>query len=106
MDLSGLSERLKALRGRLALTQAEVAVELHLARRTFQSWENGEVQTTIRNYERLASYYAEKLGEHISVSYLLFGRDQRPTTDAEARIEELQREMNLRIEALRDQLSA
>jgi hypothetical protein len=46
--------------------------------RTFQSWENAEVETDRENYKRVAAYYSRKLGEKITANWILFGQDTEP----------------------------
>lgn len=45
--------------------------------RTIQSWEakKNPVQTSRANYERMAAFYSEKLGEEITVDFLLAQED-------------------------------
>lgn len=83
-DLAKVSERLHDLHRRLDLaegrhvTQYEIAEALGIPHRTFQSWEGGKVETDGHNYERIANYYSEKLGEAVTKNWILFGSDEEP----------------------------
>lgn len=71
-DLSQVRDRMKALRTRTGLKQYEVAQKIDVPPRTFQSWENGEVETERENYEKVAKFYG------VSANYILFGQDEEP----------------------------
>lgn len=78
LDLPAISLRLKELRARLSLNQNDLAIEMGVPRRTFQSWENGEVATSEENYDLLAAFYSKKLGEEITRSDILYGVSDLP----------------------------
>lgn len=114
LDLDAISVRMRELRGRLALTQAETAREMGVRPRTFQSWEYGEASTTKANYDAIAEFYSEKLGEVIRRSQILYGTKEPPPPlpgwergargglrDLEAR---MRAEMEQRIDGLRLEL--
>lgn len=77
-DLHAVSHRLKYLRGRLALNQAEVAEEIGVARRTFQYWEDSARATPLSACQRMADYYSIKLGEPIDVEWIFRGEGRGP----------------------------
>lgn len=83
-DLTQVRKRLKGLRRELQqkdgkkVQQYAVANLLDVAPRTFQSWENGEVETEGRNYDLVAGFYSEKLGRKISRNWILFGQEEPP----------------------------
>jgi len=119
LDLAEVSARLKGYRARLALTQAEVAAQLDMSLRTFQSWEGGEVQTTAENYERLAVFYSENLGESITAHEIMLGvaapvRDEITLADVrkgsaawmEALVDLIRQEVDVRIQSFRAELLA
>ena len=67
-DLSDVSRRLKALHADLEhrtgrqWTQYELADKLGIPHRTFQSWENGEVENRDgRGYDKMARFYSRRL---------------------------------------------
>lgn len=103
VDRQALKERLKALRGRLALYQHEVAADMGVPRRTFQSWENVAVERVSETtYSRLASYYSEKLGEKITLEVLLFGPQVAAATVGD--LEAVRKDLEGQIATLRAQL--
>jgi len=113
IDLDALKNRLKGLRGRLALSQAEAAAEMGVPYRTFQSWENGEVETSEANYERVAGFYKRKLAdETITKTWILYGdegpavRVGRERADLRALEARLRREMDLKFTRLKAELLA
>jgi DNA-binding XRE family transcriptional regulator len=74
-----VSARLKELRKRAGgPPQYKVANALDVPPRTFQSWENGEVETDRANYERVARYYSKQLKQKITSNWILFGQDVAP----------------------------
>lgn len=71
--------RMKELRKRAGNpSQYDVAHDLSVPPRTFQSWENAEVETDRANYEKVARYYSRKLKEKVSANWILFGTDDAP----------------------------
>jgi ribosome-binding protein aMBF1 (putative translation factor) len=78
-DPAHVKQRMKELRKRAGNpSQYTVAHELNVPPRTFQSWENAEVETDRENYEKVAKYYRRKLKEPVSANWILFGQDERP----------------------------
>jgi transcriptional regulator with XRE-family HTH domain len=121
LDLDAVSKRMKGYRARLALTQGEVAEILGFPLRTFQSWENGASQTSPGNYELIAAWYSEQLGETITGHELMHGQVPPPSagkqiTRAELRASEtrerdqlityLLQQVDRRLAALRVELLA
>lgn len=76
-ELSEVSKRIKELRGKTDLRQYEVAAELNVPPRTYQSWENGEVETDRENYRKIG----ELLGA--SANWILFGQEEEPAGEDE-----------------------
>jgi transcriptional regulator with XRE-family HTH domain len=79
-DLSEVSARLKQLHAELERkdgrkwTHYELAQAMAIAPRTFQSWENGEVENRDgKGYEKLARWYSRKLGRKITRPWIVFG---------------------------------
>jgi DNA-binding XRE family transcriptional regulator len=68
---------MKQLRGRTDLTQYEAAYELNVPPRTYQSWENGEVETSRENYRKVADLFG------VTVNWILFGQDEEPPMPSE-----------------------
>lgn len=93
VDRQAVRDRLQGYRGRLALYQEEVAKELGVPRRTFQSWESGEVLSK-RGLGLLASYYSEKLGEEITVEAILYGAEFVSREEFERMRSELQEKID------------
>jgi DNA-binding transcriptional regulator YiaG len=83
-DPQQVSQRMKALRERTGLKQYEVAQRINEPPRTFQSWENAEVETDRANYEKVARFYTRILGEKITANWILFGAEQPPAVVAPA----------------------
>lgn len=71
-ELTEVSQRIKHLRHRSGLKQYEVAAKINVAPRTYQSWENGEVETSRANYTKVG----DALGS--SANWILFGQEQEP----------------------------
>ena len=67
-----VSKRIKRLRKRSGLKQYEVAAKINVAPRTYQSWENGEVETSKANYAKIG----KALGA--SANWILFGQEEEP----------------------------
>lgn len=120
-ELPAVSTRLKDLRAELArvrgvreVSQYAVAHEMGKAPRTFQSWENGEVEPRGPGYGPLADYYTEQLGRKITKNWIMFGQEEVPAMPAptpdvldklnpsEATVDALRQE----VEALRFELLA
>ena len=59
-------------------SQYDVAHDLNVPPRTFQSWENAEVETDKGNYEKVARYYTRKLKQKVTANWILFGQDEAP----------------------------
>lgn len=76
-ELSEVSARIKELRGRTDLTQYEVAYKLKVPPRTYQSWENGEVETSRANYAKLGKLFG------VTANWILFGQDEEPPMPSE-----------------------
>jgi transcriptional regulator with XRE-family HTH domain len=79
-DLKQVSERLKELHKELELKDArkwthyDLAREMGIRPRTFQSWENGEVENSNgKGYDKMARYYSRKLGRKITRQWIVFG---------------------------------
>jgi transcriptional regulator with XRE-family HTH domain len=129
-DLNALSDRLKALHKRLEQvdgrkwTQYQLADKMDIPPRTFQSWENGEVENRGgEGYEKIARFYRRKLGDKtITRQWIVFGdQAQAPAPDpfsppaevtdaAEIRrllveIRDMQDELVLAVAAVRDEQS-
>lgn len=77
-DLEGVSRRMKQLRDRSGLSQYDAAYDMGVRPRTYQSWENGEVETTRANYDKVAAFYAEKVGQPVTSTWILFGQEDEP----------------------------
>jgi transcriptional regulator with XRE-family HTH domain len=74
-----VSARLKELRKRAGNpAQYKVADALNVPPRTFQSWENGEVETDKGNYEKIARWYSRQLKQKVTANWILFGQDREP----------------------------
>lgn len=71
-ELAEVSKRIKTLRKRAGLKQYEVAAKINVAPRTYQSWENGEVETSKENYAKIG----KALGA--SANWILFGQEEEP----------------------------
>lgn len=71
-ELSEVSARIKELRGRTDLTQYDVAHKLRVPPRTYQSWENGEVETNRTNYAKIGKLFGA------SANWILFGQEEEP----------------------------
>lgn len=83
-DLSQVSARLKQLHAELERkdgrkwTHYELAQAMDIPPRTFQSWENGEVENRDgKGYEKMARWYSRKLGHKITRPWIVFG-DSEP----------------------------
>lgn len=82
-DLEQVSKRLKGLHveweredGR-RWTHYELAAAMKIAPRTFQSWENGEVENTNgKGYDKIAAWYSRRLGRKITRNWIVFGCDK------------------------------
>lgn len=125
-DLSNVSKRLKGLHSDLERetgrrwTHYDLADAMKIAPRTFQSWENGEVENRDgKGYDKMARFYSRKLGRKISRQWILFGDEQpakavpapdpfAPTELAElaASVAELRREMQAARTELRAELAS
>lgn len=88
-DLKQVSDRLKALRAELSaqegreVTQQEVADQMKLSYRTFQSWEGGEVENRDgKGYDKIARYYSRKLGRKITRKWIVFGDGEARPVEA------------------------
>lgn len=84
-ELPDLSQRLKDLRKELERKRGERVPQYVVAKeagdippRTFQSWENGEVETEGENYQKLARYYTRVLGREITRNFILYGQEEPP----------------------------
>lgn len=74
-----VSARMKELRKRAGNPgQLSVAQALNVPYRTFQSWENAEVETDKANYTKVARYYSRVLKEKVTANWILFGQDNTP----------------------------
>jgi transcriptional regulator with XRE-family HTH domain len=76
-ELGEVSRRIKELRNSADLKQYEVAAKLNVPPRTYQSWENGEVETDRENYAKIGGL----LGA--SANWILFGQEDEPLVEAE-----------------------
>jgi transcriptional regulator with XRE-family HTH domain len=83
-DLAQLSKRLKDLHQELEdfegrkWTQMQLAEKMKIPYRTFQSWENGEVENEDgKGYDKIGRFYSRKLGRKITRQWILFG-DAKP----------------------------
>lgn len=82
-ELSDVSKRLKDLHrewekkdGR-KWTHYELAAAMDIAPRTFQSWENGEVENRDgKGYDKFAKFYSRKLGRKITRHWILYGANE------------------------------
>ena len=79
-DLKQVSERLKGLHKELERvdgrkwTHYELAQKMGIPPRTFQSWENGEVENSDgKGYDKMARFYSRKLGRKITRQWIVFG---------------------------------
>lgn len=83
-ELPAVSGRLKALRAELArkegsrITQYQLAERINVPPRTYQSWENAEVETEGENYGKIAAFYSRKLGRRVTKNFILYGQDTVP----------------------------
>lgn len=76
-ELAEVSRRIKELRKRSGLKQYEVAAKINVPPRTYQSWENGEVETDKSNYAKVGRLFGA------SANWILFGQEHEPGLDAE-----------------------
>jgi transcriptional regulator with XRE-family HTH domain len=72
-----VKERLKLLRRKTGLTQAEAADQIGIGLRRFQSWENVETVADLKSYDVLAAFYSEQLGRDITAAHILYNREER-----------------------------
>ena len=79
-DLKQVSERLKGHHKELERvdgrkwTHYELAQKMGIPPRTFQSWENGEVENSDgKGYDKMARFYSRKLGRKITRQWIVFG---------------------------------
>lgn len=86
-DLSQVSTRLKGLKAELERKEGrkwadyDLAAEMGIKPRTFQSWQNGEVENRDgKGYDKMARFYSRKLGRKITRQWILFG-DENATTE-------------------------
>ena len=78
-DLQAVSGRIKELRKRAGNpSQYDVAYLMGVKPRTYQSWENGEVEPDKAKYEKVAAWYSKKLGTKVTANWILFGQDDEP----------------------------
>lgn len=90
-DLDAVSKRLKGLHRELERVdgrkwkQYELAAAMKIPPRTFDSWENGEVENSDgKGYEKIARFYSRKLGRKITRRWIVFG-DGEEAPEAPAR---------------------
>lgn len=81
-ELTEVSKRIKRLRKRSGLKQYEVAAKINVAPRTYQSWENGEVETTRENYGRIGKLFGA------SANWILFGQEDEPPMPSQRPVED------------------
>jgi DNA-binding XRE family transcriptional regulator len=89
-ELNDVSARIKELRARTDLKQHEAAYKLRVAPRTYQSWENGEVETSRKNYAKIGKLFGA------SVNWILFGQEDEPalpTATTEPQVQDQLREL-------------
>lgn len=79
-DLSQVSVRLKGLKREVQRADGrewsdhELANAMKIAPRTFQSWQNGEVENRDgKGYDKMARWYSRKLGRKITRNWIVFG---------------------------------
>jgi transcriptional regulator with XRE-family HTH domain len=82
-DLDQVSRRLRGLHKDLERkegrkwTDIEIAQAMKLSPRTFQSWQNGEVENQDgKGYVTMARWYSRKLGRKITKQWILFGDEE------------------------------
>lgn len=89
-DLSKVSSRLKGLHADVERldgrkwTYYELSEATGIPHRTFQSWENGEVENRDgKGYDKMARFYSRKLNREITRQWILFGDqgDSQPTPE-------------------------
>lgn len=110
-DLKQVSERLKELHKELELKDArkwthyDLAREMGIRPRTFQSWENGEVENSNgKGYDKMARYYSRKLGRKITRQWIVFGAmEVAPVATGDSDEEKLS-ELSEAVSALQEQL--
>jgi transcriptional regulator with XRE-family HTH domain len=91
-DLAQVSSRLKALHKEWEAkdgkrwTHYELAAAMKIPPRTFQSWENGEVENRDgKGYDKMARWYSRKLERKITRHWILFGEgEEEPAGEATA----------------------
>lgn len=101
IDLGGIAHRLQGLRGRLGLTQQEVAGAIGVSYRTYQYWEGGAgkgVLTSRGNYERLADHFSTSLADPITANWILYGSLERPSLDLDESGDGLQEKLQALVE--------
>lgn len=104
VDLRAIAKRLRELRARVALTQFELAAEVGIKPRTYQTWEEAASETSPENYAKLARWYSERLDEKIAWEWIFFGLV--PGLDVEQMRMEWREEMGNQLTALRETLRA
>lgn len=87
--LKGLHEELEAKDGK-QWTHYDLAREMGIRPRTFQSWENGEVENRNgKGYDKMARFYSRKLGRKITRQWIVFGVTEEGDTQQASSISEL-----------------
>lgn len=83
-DLSQVKDRLKGLHAELERvdgrkwTHYDLAAKMDIPPRTFQSWENGEVENRDgKGYDKIARFYSRRLGRKITRNWILFGDEPK-----------------------------
>ena len=98
-DLSQVSARLKRLHKELEeregreWTQQQLAEKTGIPYRTFQSWENGEVENRDgKGYDKIARFYSRKLERKVTRKWIVFGdedrKPERPNGDLLGQLDE------------------
>jgi transcriptional regulator with XRE-family HTH domain len=118
-DLSEVAIRLKGLKGELERREGrkwsdyDLAAEMGIKPRTFQSWQNGEVENRDgKGYDKMARFYSRKLGRKIARKWILFGDDEAapveiPVSEPEpSEVDQLRKEFDRKLLILKNELRA
>lgn len=120
-DLKEVSGRLKALKRELELKDGQkwadydLAAAMGIKPRTFQSWQNGEVENRSgKGYDKMARFYSRKLDRKITRKWILFGDDEeaqgqpeaaKPVSEPEpSAVDQLRRELEDEMDSMKTEL--
>jgi hypothetical protein len=119
-DLSQVAKRLKGLKAELERKDGrkwsdyELAAEMNIKPRTFQSWQNGEVENRDgKGYDKMTRFYSRKLNRKITRKWILFGDEETsaspevadPVSEPEpTEVDQLRKELRGEMQAMKTQL--